>query len=93
MNEQDIEKKFWRASKLDYPCARMAVEKILGCEVTAEQTINYALKVLEDNYQKELENRGRKNPATAQLVAAFLTAEDRVAELEKQVEWYKDVDR
>ena len=60
MNEEDLEKQFWRASKRDVPCARIAVEHLLGCEVTAEQTINYALKVLEDNYREELENRERK---------------------------------
>ena len=58
MNDKDLEKQFWRASKRDVPCARIAVEKILGCEVTAEQTINYALKFLEDNYREELE-KGR----------------------------------
>ena len=60
MNEEDLEKQFWRASKRDVPCARIAVENLLGCEVTAEQTINYALKVLEDNYREEHENPQRK---------------------------------
>lgn len=57
MNDKDLEEKFWRASK--HEGARAAVENILGCEVTAEQTINIALKVLQDNYREELE-KGRQ---------------------------------
>ena len=53
MTDEDLERKFSRVVRLEVSCARRAVEEVLGCEVTAEQTINYALKVLADNYHKE----------------------------------------